>query len=92
MKKIVLFVVSIMLVVSAFAQKPSKEQMEADKKRLAEAMQKLNEKTSKMDPKAKRGYDSLLNKFGVGQKMDNAIKQVNKGIISSRNSCIPTIW
>ncbi|HSC38067.1 MAG TPA: tetratricopeptide repeat protein, partial [Chitinophagaceae bacterium] len=51
--------------------------MEADRKRLAEAMQKLNEKTSKMDPNAKKGYDSLLNVFGVGQKMDNAVKQVN---------------
>lgn len=31
-----------------------------------------------MDPKVKKGYDSLLNQYGVGQKMDNAIKQVNK--------------
>ncbi|MBB6235877.1 tetratricopeptide (TPR) repeat protein [Pedobacter sp. AK013] len=61
----------------SFSQRPSKEQMEADKKRLAEAMQKLNEKTSKMDPKAKKGYDSLLNQYGIGLKMDNAIKQVN---------------
>lgn len=71
--------------------------MEADKKRLAEAMQKLNETTSKMDPKAKKGYDSLLNQYGVGQKMDNAIKQVNKnqaaknggvanGLIPARNT------
>jgi len=61
----------------SFSQRPSKEQMEADKKRMAEAMQKLNEQTSKMDPKAKKGYDSLLNQYGIGQKMDNAIKQVN---------------
>ncbi len=79
MKKIILFCLSVALTVTVFAQKPSKEQMEADKKRLAEAMQKLNEKTSKMDPNAKKGYDSLLNQFGIGQKMDNAIKQVNKG-------------
>jgi len=77
MKKIVLFVVSVMLVVSALAQKPSKEQMEADKKRFAEAMKKLNEKTSKMDPKAKRGYDSLLNSMGVGQKIESATQRVN---------------
>ncbi|MEJ2904249.1 tetratricopeptide repeat protein [Pedobacter panaciterrae] len=78
MKSKILISLFILLPFIAFAQKPSKEQMEADKKRLAEAMQKLNEKTSKMDPKAKKGYDSLLNQYGVGQKMDNAIKQVNK--------------
>jgi len=78
MKKTTIFFLCVCLSVIAFAQKPSKAQMEADKKRLAEAMQKLNEKTSKMDPKAKKGYDSLLNQYGIGQKMDNAIKQVNK--------------
>ncbi|QIL37936.1 hypothetical protein G7074_00725 [Pedobacter sp. HDW13] len=73
-----LIAVMLMLISSiSFAQRPSKEQMEADKKRLAEAMQKLNEKISNMDPRAKKGYDSLLNKYGIGQKMDNAIKQVN---------------
>jgi len=61
----------------AFCQKPSKEQMEADKKRYAEAVKKLNEKTSSMDPAAKRRYDSLLNSMGVGQKMNDAMSQVN---------------
>ena len=69
---------NIILVASALAQRPSKEQMEADKKKLAEAMKKLNEKTSGMSLAAKKGYDSLLNQYGIGQKMDNAIKQVNK--------------
>lgn len=77
MKKIIFPFLCLLLPFIALSQRPSKEQMEADKKRLAEAMKKLNEKTSRMDPKAKKGYDSLLNKFGVGQKMDNAIKQVN---------------
>lgn len=77
MKKISFFFLCALLSTVVFAQRPSKEQMEADKKKLAEAMKKLNEKTSKMDPNAKRGYDSLLNQYGVGQKMDNAIKQVN---------------
>jgi len=79
MKKAAFLIISILISLTVFAQRPSKEQMEADKKRLAEAMQKLNEKTSKMDPKAKKGYDSLLNQYGIGQKMDNAIKQVNSG-------------
>jgi tetratricopeptide (TPR) repeat protein len=78
MKKILFFFLYLLLPFIAFSQRPSKEQMEADKKKMAEAMQKLNEKTSKMDPNAKKGYDSLLNQYGVGQKMDNAIKQVNK--------------
>lgn len=97
MKKILFYFLYLLLPFIAFAQKPSKEQMEADKKRFAEAMQKLNEKTSKMDPKAKKGYDSLLNQYGIGQKMDNAIKQVNKsqptksggvanGLIPARNT------
>jgi tetratricopeptide (TPR) repeat protein len=77
MKKTLFIFLYILLPFIAFSQRPSKEQMEADKKRLAEAMQKLNQKTSKMDPKAKKGYDSLLNQYGIGQKMDNAIKQVN---------------
>jgi tetratricopeptide (TPR) repeat protein len=97
MKKILFLCLYLLLPFIAFSQRPSKEQMEADKKRLAEAMQKLNEKTSKMDPKAKKGYDSLLNQYGVGQKMDNAIKQVGKsqptksggvanGLIPARNT------
>ncbi|MGG9962352.1 tetratricopeptide repeat protein [Ferruginibacter sp. SUN106] len=77
MRKIFLLITATFFTVFAFAQKPSKEQMEADKKRMAEAMKKLNEKTSGMSPDAKRGYDSLLNSMGVGQKMNNAMSQVN---------------
>ena len=77
MKQILILFFFGIISIAAFAQKPSKEQMEADKRKMAEAMKKLNEQTSKMDPKAKKGYDSLLNQFGVGQKMDNAVKQVN---------------
>jgi len=77
MRKIVLFIASTCFIVTVFSQKPSKEQMEADKKRMAEAMKKLNETTSKMSPEAKRMYDSTMNAMGVGQKMNNAISQVN---------------
>lgn len=41
---------------SLFAQQPSKEQMEKDKKAYAEAQKKLEEQLSKMDPKARRAY------------------------------------
>jgi len=77
MKNITLLIVCLTISVMAFAQKPSKEQMEADKKRLAEATKKLNEQTAKMSPAAKKGYDSLLAVFGVSEKMNNAVQQVN---------------
>jgi len=67
----------MLLSVVIFAQKPSKEQMEADKKKMAEAQKKLNDQLSKLNPDARKGYDSLVNLFGGGQKMDNAITQVN---------------
>lgn len=77
MKKICLVAISIFLAASAFSQRPSKEQMEADKKKYAEAMQKLNEQLSKMSPEARRRYDSMTNSVGMGQKMNNVIQQVN---------------
>lgn len=77
MKRITLFACFIIISVYSFGQKPSKEQMEADKKRLAEAMKKLNETTSKMDPKAKSAYDSTLNVYGMGEKIKSATDQVN---------------
>ncbi|GAB2829864.1 hypothetical protein [Ferruginibacter profundus] len=99
MKTITNFFLCVFLSALAFSQKPSKEQMEADKKRLAEAMKKLNEKTSGMDPKAKKNYDSLLNQYGIGQKMDNAVQQVNNnkattskntfGLAKSQSTAMP---
>ena len=77
MKILPFFFLFISLTFSAFAQKPSKEQMEADKKRMAEAQKKYQETLNKMDPKARQGFDSLLNQFGVNQKKDDAIQQVN---------------
>jgi tetratricopeptide (TPR) repeat protein len=99
MKKTAIFFFCLLLSAIAFSQKPSKEQMEADKKRLAEAMKKLNEKTSGMNPNAKKGYDSLLNQYGMGQKMDDAVKQVSSnkatpaksatGLAKSQSTAIP---
>ncbi|MBN8783300.1 MAG: hypothetical protein J0G98_09550 [Terrimonas ferruginea] len=77
MKKISFFLLFSIATIAAFAQKPSKEQMEADKKRMAEAMKKLNETTSKMSPDAKRMYDSMMNAMGAGKTMNAAINQVN---------------
>ncbi|HEU4575280.1 MAG TPA: tetratricopeptide repeat protein [Chitinophagaceae bacterium] len=77
MKKIPFFLLFSILTAAALAQKPSKEQMEADKKRMAEAQKKLNDQLSKLNPEARKGYDSLLNVYGGGQKMDNAIQEVS---------------
>ncbi|MFT3827422.1 MAG: hypothetical protein QM731_26100 [Chitinophagaceae bacterium] len=92
MKKLCSFILCVAISTMGFAQKPSKEQMDADKKRLAEAMQKLNEKTSKMDPNAKKGYDSLLNVYGMGEKMNSAINQVNNNTtLKSGNASVGLI-
>lgn len=77
MKKISSLLLFFVIAFGAFSQRPSKEQMAADKKRLDEAMKNLNEQVSKMDPNARKHYDSMLNQYGMGQKIDNAVKQVN---------------
>lgn len=61
-----------------FAQqtKPSKEQIEKDKKAYADAQQKLNETLSKMSPEARKRYDSMMNAMGMGQKIEQANKTV----------------
>ncbi len=76
MKTIFLLFLTFLLSIASFAQKPSKEQMEADKKRMAEAQKKLNETLNNMSPEARKQMDSMMNAFGMGQKMDNAITQV----------------
>jgi len=77
MKRTIFFFLYLLLPFIAFSQKPSKEQIEKDKKEYAEAQKKLNEKLSKMDPKAKKTLDSMMNAFGVGTKMQEANEQIN---------------
>ncbi len=77
MKKTFLLFLSISIVATVFAQKPTKEQMEKDKKAYAEEMKKLNERLSKMDPKDKKAFDSMTNSIGVGAKMKEANQQIN---------------
>jgi tetratricopeptide (TPR) repeat protein len=83
MKKTGLYLLFSILTVVVFAQKPSKEEMEANKKKLAEAQKKLNDQLSKMSPEARRLYDSTMNAMGMGQKMDNAINAVNNNTKTS---------
>jgi len=77
MKKTALLFLCVLLSAAAFSQRPSKEQMEADKKRLAEAQKKLQDTKDKMSPEARRNFDSMMNSMGMEQKMNNAIQQVN---------------
>lgn len=67
----------MLLAVAAFAQKPSKAQMEADQKKYAEAQKELNETLGKMSPEARRHYDSVMNSMGMGQKIKSATQQLN---------------
>ncbi len=55
--------------------KAFKAQMEADRKQLAEAQKKLSDQLAKMDPATRKSYDSMLNVFGAGTKMNDATGQ-----------------
>ncbi|HRE64593.1 MAG TPA: tetratricopeptide repeat protein [Ferruginibacter sp.] len=87
MQKILLLTISVFLTVFSFAQRPSKEQMAADKKKYEEAKQKLNKQMESMSPEARKGFDSLMNAMGMGQKINDADNQVynNKAMPQKKN-------
>ncbi len=93
MKKVFSIFLVITITVAGFAQKPSKEQMESDKKKMAEAQKKLNETLHNMNPEARKQMDSMMNAFGVGQKINNALSQVinnqSAGTGTVSNNLIP---
>jgi len=76
MNKIFILTMLICGAINAFAQRPSKEQIEKDRKAYAEAKQKLNEALSKMNPEARRQYDSMMNAVGMGKKINDANQTV----------------
>lgn len=86
MKKIILMHLYLLLMLYASAQKPSKEQMEKDKKAYAEAMKKLDERLTKMDPKARKAYDSLMNSLGADAKINEYKQAVNTNASSTKNT------
>lgn len=59
--------------ISAFAQNPSKAQKE------------LNDRLSKMDPKTRKMYDSIMNAMGASQVLNNALKGGNNNQRSVTN-------
>ncbi len=56
----------------SFAQKPSKEQMEADKKKYAEAQKKLEAQKAAMSPEARKQFEDMMEKMGGNKAMQNA--------------------
>lgn len=87
LKQTVFFLCCVSLPAMVFAQKPSKEQIEADKKKYAEAQKQLNEKLSKMSPEARREYDKLMNQMGMGAKTTDANTTVaNASDATSKNT------
>lgn len=59
MKKTAFLFLFYTLTITAFAQEPSKEQLKADKKRLAQAQNKLNEKIAAIQSSSKKVYDTV---------------------------------
>lgn len=88
MKKVIWQFLFFSLVIPAFSQKPSKEQMEKDRKAYAEAQKKLNEQLSKMSPEARRMYDSMTGSVGMGQKIKDADSKINNNPATIKNGII----
>lgn len=86
MKKIVILTACLLCYICCFAQRPSKEQIEKDKKAYAEAQKKLDEQLSKMDPKARKAYDSMMNAMGAGVKINEYKQAVNTNATTIKNS------
>ncbi|MEI9954848.1 MAG: hypothetical protein WDM90_00690 [Ferruginibacter sp.] len=61
----------------SFAQKPSKEQMEADKKKMAEAQKKLEAQKAAMSPEARKAFEDMMEKMGGNKAMQSAQQGLN---------------
>ncbi len=83
MKKIPVVLLLLICCLTVAAQqgqpKRTKEQAAADKKRLDDAMKELEKTKAGMSPEARRGYDSMMNAMGMGQRMQDATSQVTSG-------------
>lgn len=84
MKKTSVLLLLITLSGISFAQKPSKEQIEKDKKAYAESQKKLNEQLANMDPKAKQSFDSLMNAMGMGNKIQETNQKIDYNAKSAK--------
>lgn len=80
------FIISCLMLLGlqALAQKPSKEQMEADKKKFAEAQKKLEEQKKAMSPEARKAYEDMMNKMGGNAAIQSAQQALNSDATSNR--------
>jgi len=73
-----LIAVMLMLISSiSFAQKPSKEQMEADRKKMVEAQKQLEATKASMSPEARKNFEDMMEKMGANKAMQNAQQGLN---------------
>ncbi|NML19523.1 hypothetical protein HHL16_01500 [Pseudoflavitalea sp. G-6-1-2] len=72
MKKISSLVLFSLIAITAFSQKPSKEQMEADRKKFTEAQKQLEAQKASMSPEARKALEDMMEKMGANKAMQNA--------------------
>lgn len=77
MKKVAFLIVCISAFTVAFSQRPSKEQMEADRKKLAEAQKQLEAKKAAMSPEARKSFEEAMEKMGGNKAMQSAQQALN---------------
>lgn len=88
MKKTATFFLCVFLSVLAFCQKPSKEQMEADKKKYAEAQKKLEAQKAAISPEARKQFEDMMEKMGGNKAMQNAQQALNSNANGNTNTML----
>lgn len=81
-----LFAIMLMLVSSiSFCQKPPKEQIEADRKKFAEAQKKLEAQKAAMSPEARKAFEDMMEKMGGNKAMQSAQEGLNNNANGNTN-------
>ncbi|WP_316834890.1 hypothetical protein [Pedobacter nutrimenti] len=83
--KYLIAVVLMLLSSISFAQKPSKAQMEADRKKMAEAQKQLEAKKAAMSPEARKNFEDMMEKMGANKAMQNAQQGLNDNAKGNMN-------
>lgn len=72
MKRTLFLIGCIIISALASAQKPSKEQYEADRKKMIAAQKELDSIKAAMSPEARKNFEDMMGKFGGDKAMQNA--------------------
>lgn len=72
-----MLIILLFVCTMAFAQKPSKEQMDADKKKYAEAQKQLEAQKAAMTPEARKAFEEMMEKMGGNKAMQSAQEGLN---------------